>query len=112
MKAPQAKGDQKLRVLNQGLEKSLEISSRFLALTTYVDETCFRKDSGGDGGLFEVTHRAVADADSEPTHLRIFNGQFSFHSYDEKLEDFLDSLGIISTFFPVPFLALQAPNIV
>ena len=105
MKAPQAKGDQKLRVLNQGLEKSLEISSRFLALTTYVDETCFRKDSGGDGGLFEVTHRAVADADSEPTHLRIFNGQFSFHSYDEKLEDFLDSLGIIFTLISVHFFS-------
>ena len=81
-------------------------------VTTYVDETSFRKDSGGDGGLFEVTHRAVADADSEPTHLRIFNGQFSFHSYDEKLADFLDSLGTISTFFPVPFLALEAPNMI
>ena len=79
-------------------------------VNTYVDETSFRKDSGGDGGLFEVTHRAVADADSEPTHLRIFNGQFSFHSYDEKLEDFLDSLGIISTLIPVHFLAPEAPN--
>ena len=70
-------------------------------LATYIVElTSFRKDSGGDGGLFEVTHRAVADADSEPTHLRIFNGQFSFHSYDEKLEDFLDSLGSLYLFCP------------
>ena len=79
---------------------TISVMSPHSLLATYVVETSFRKDSGGDGGLFEVTHRAVADADSEPTHLRIFNGQFSFHSYDEKLEDFLDSLGSLHLFCP------------
>ena len=65
-------------------------------------------EGGGGGGtfkerkegLFEVAIKAAkADAEVENVHFRVFHGQFSFHSYDEKLEDFLDSLGMPGTEF-------------
>ena len=73
------------------------------------------QEGGGDGGeggttsgkegpgrkstLFDVALAAKADSEGENVKLRIFHGQFSFHSYDEKLEDFLDSLGMPGTEF-------------